>query len=46
MPGIGHFPMTDGYPAMKPILMPVLDEIAARWRGQQATVAPETPANR
>jgi pimeloyl-ACP methyl ester carboxylesterase len=33
MPGIGHFPMTADYPRMKPFLMPVLDEIAARRRG-------------
>jgi len=33
MPGIGHFPMTEDYPTMKPFLMPVLDEIAARRRG-------------
>jgi pimeloyl-ACP methyl ester carboxylesterase len=33
MPGIGHFPMTEDYPRMKPLLMPVLDEIAARRRG-------------
>jgi pimeloyl-ACP methyl ester carboxylesterase len=30
MPGIGHFPMTEDFPAMKPFLMPVPDEIAAR----------------
>ena len=30
MPGIGHFPMTEDYPTMKPFLMPVLEEIAAR----------------
>jgi len=33
MPGIGHFPMTEDYPTMKPFLMPVLDELAARGRG-------------
>jgi len=33
MPGIGHFPMTEDYPTMKPFLMPVLDEIAAHGRG-------------
>ena len=33
MPGIGHFPMTEDYPTMKPFLMPVLDEITARGRG-------------
>jgi hypothetical protein len=46
MPGIGHFPMTEDYPTMKPFLMPVPDEITARGRGQQATAVPETPANR
>jgi pimeloyl-ACP methyl ester carboxylesterase len=29
-PGLGHFPMTEDFARMKPILMPVLDEIAAR----------------
>jgi pimeloyl-ACP methyl ester carboxylesterase len=33
MPAIGHFPMTEDYPTMKPFLMPVLDEIAARRGG-------------
>jgi pimeloyl-ACP methyl ester carboxylesterase len=33
MPGIGHFPMTEDYPTMKPFLMRVLDEIAARRGG-------------
>ncbi len=30
MPGLGHFPMTEDFQSMKPVLMPVLDEIAAR----------------
>ncbi|HWG06158.1 MAG TPA: alpha/beta hydrolase, partial [Beijerinckiaceae bacterium] len=30
MPGLGHFPMTENFPAMKPALMSVLEEIAAR----------------
>jgi hypothetical protein len=46
MPGIGHFPMTEDYPTMKPFLMPVLDEIAAHGRGRHATAALATPANR
>jgi hypothetical protein len=32
MYGLGHFPMTEDFKKMKPILMPVLDEIAARYR--------------
>ena len=30
MMGLGHFPMTEDFASMKPLLMPVLDEIAAR----------------
>ena len=30
MPGLGHFPMTENFQAMKPVLLPVLEEIAAR----------------
>jgi pimeloyl-ACP methyl ester carboxylesterase len=30
MYGLGHFPMAEDFQAMKPYLMPVLDEIAAR----------------
>lgn len=30
MPGLGHFPMTEDFDAMKPFLMPVLNEIANR----------------
>ena len=28
--GLGHFPMTKNFPAMKPALMQALDEIAGR----------------
>ena len=28
--GLGHFPMTENFPAMKPALMQALDEIASR----------------
>ncbi len=30
MPGVGHFPMTEDFDGMKPVLMPVLQEILAR----------------
>ena len=30
MKGLGHFPMTEDFASMKPLLMPVLEEIAAR----------------
>jgi pimeloyl-ACP methyl ester carboxylesterase len=30
--GLGHFPMTEDFQKLKPILMPVLDEIATRSR--------------
>jgi len=33
MPGLGHFPMTEDFQAMKRFLMPVLREIAARPSG-------------
>ncbi len=32
LPGLGHFPMTEDFQAMKPQLMPVLNEIAAASR--------------
>ena len=30
MPGLGHFPMSENYPALKPHLLPVLEAMAAR----------------
>jgi pimeloyl-ACP methyl ester carboxylesterase len=30
MPGLGHFPMSENFAALKPHLLPVLEEMAAR----------------
>ena len=30
LPGMGHFPMTEDFQKMKPVIMPVLEEIASR----------------
>ncbi len=30
MPGLGHFPATENYPAFREYLLPVLDEIAEK----------------
>jgi pimeloyl-ACP methyl ester carboxylesterase len=32
MYGLGHFPMTEDFQKMKPVLMPVLNEIAGKQR--------------